>query len=140
VSSNQFLAGYGMTQAMPGPLFTFSAYLGVIMNQPPSGFEGALLCLFAIFLPSFLLVYGPLPFWDGLRKRQSFQSVLRGINAGVVGILLAALYDPIFTSSVFSLADFALVLGLGGMLIIWKRPPWNIVLVAAIVGEIISLV
>ena len=140
VSSSNFLAGYGMTQAMPGPLFAFCAFLGVVMNQAPNGVEGAFLCLFAIFLPSFLLVYGPLPYWDTLRQKQNFQSVLRGINAGVVGILLAALYNPIFTSSIFNTADFALLLGLGGMLFILKRPPWNVVLVAAVVGEIISLV
>ena len=140
VSSSNFLAGYGLTQAMPGPLFAFSAYLGVIMNQAPNGVAGGLFALFAIFLPSFLLVYGPLPFWNRLRGMESFQSVLRGINAAVVGILLAALYDPIFTSSVGSLADFSIAIGLGVLLFIWKRPPWNIVVVAAAAGFALSLV
>ncbi len=140
VTSGQFLAGYGATQAMPGPLFAFSAYLGTIMNRPPNGIEGALLALFAIYLPSFLLVYGPLPFWDDLRKKESFQSVLRGINAGVVGILLAALYSPIFTSSVLSVPDFVLAVGLGALLIVWKRPPWNIVVIAAIMGAVLAII
>jgi chromate transporter len=139
VSSSQFLAGYGLTQAMPGPLFTFSAYLGVVLNRPPNGLEGGLLALFSLFLPSFLLVYGPLPFWNSLRQRVAFQSALAGINAAVVGILLAALYNPIFTTSVTSIPDFALTIGLGVLLIVWKRPPWNIVLIAAAGGFLISL-
>lgn len=139
VTSSQFLAGYGMTQAMPGPLFTFSAYLGTVMNRTPNGFAGGLFALFAIFLPSFLLVYGALPFWNKLREGESFQSALRGINAAVVGILLAAWYDPVFTSSVLTVGDFALTIGVGALLIIWKRPPWNIVLVAAIGGILLGL-
>ena len=139
VTQSQFLAGYGLTQAMPGPLFTFSAYLGVVLNVPPNGLSGGFLALFSIFLPSFLLVYGPLPFWNKLRGMEVFQSVLSGINAGVVGILLAALYDPIFTNSVSSLTDFALAIGLGVLLFQWKRPPWNIVVLAAIGGFAIGL-
>ncbi len=139
VTSSQFLAGYGMTQAMPGPLFTFSTYLGTVMNRTPNGFAGGLFALFAIFLPSFLLVYGALPFWDKLREEESFQSALRGINAAVVGILLAAWYDPVFTSSVISVGDFALTIGVGALIIIWKRPPWNVVLAAAIGGILLGL-
>jgi chromate transporter len=139
VTNSQFLAGYGLTQAMPGPLSTFSAYLGTVLERPPSGIVGGFYALFSIFLPSFLLVYGPLPFWNSLRKRRSFQSVLNGINAGVVGILLAALYNPIFVTSVFSLPDFLLVILLGVLLIVLKRPPWNIVLVAALGGLVIGL-
>ena len=111
----------------------------MILNQPPNGLAGGFLALFAIFLPSFLLVYGPLPFWNTLRGMQSFQSVLSGINAAVVGILLAALYDPIFTSSINSIADFSIAIGLGVLLFMWKRPPWNIVVVAAIAGLGLSL-
>ncbi len=140
VTNSQFLAGYGMTQAMPGPLFTFSAYLGTVMNKTPNGFVGGFFALLAIFLPSFLLAYGALPFWDRLREGEDFQSVLRGINAAVVGILLAAWYDPVFTSSVSSVADFALTIGVGALLIIWKRPPWNVVVVAAIGGILLGFV
>ncbi len=137
ITNSQFLAGYGMTQAMPGPLFTFSAYLGTVVNRMPNGFVGGLFALFAIFLPSFLLAYGALPFWDNLRE-PDFQSVLRGINAAVVGILLAAWYDPVFTSSVGSVADFALTIGVGALLMIWKRPPWNVVVAAAIGGILLG--
>jgi chromate transporter len=139
VSSSQFLAGYGLTQAMPGPLFTFSAYLGTVMTVHPNGIVGGFIALASIFLPSFLLVYGPMPYWNSLMSRRSFQSASAGINAGVVGILLAALYNPIFISSVNSAADFALAVGLGLLLFVWKRPPWNVVLVAALGGLVIGL-
>ena len=138
VTSSQFLAGYGLTQAMPGPLFTFSAYLGTIMMKMPDGVVGGLFALFSIFLPSFLVVYGLLPFWDTLRTRQDFQSILRGINAAVVGILFAALYSPVFTTSVTSNADFALTIVLGTLVVIWKRPPWNVVVCAVVGGTIIG--
>ncbi len=134
VTSSQFLAGYGLTQAMPGPIFTFSAYLGTILNIFPNGILGGLFALFAIFLPSFLLVFGPLPFWNNFRTRRSFQSALAGINAGVVGILLAALYNPIFVTAITSVGDFVLAVGLIVVLIVLKRPPWNIVLLAALGG------
>ncbi|MDA4111044.1 MAG: chromate efflux transporter [Thaumarchaeota archaeon] len=139
VSSSQFLAGYGLTQAMPGPLFTFSAYLGTVMSVKPNGVLGGLIALVSIFLPSFLLVYGPLPFWSSLMSRNAFQSVIAGINAAVVGILLAALYNPIFLTSIMSPADFALAVVLGLLLFVWKRPPWNVVLIAAIGGLLIGL-
>ena len=138
VSSSQFLAGYGLTQAMPGPIFTFSAYLGTVLNVSPNGIGGGFFALFAIFLPSFLLVYGPLPFWNSFRSRRSFQSALAGVNAGVVGILLAALYNPIFTTAVTSVGDFVLAIGLILVLIVLKRPPWNIVLIAAAGGLILG--
>jgi len=139
VSSSQFLAGYGLTQAMPGPLFTFSAYLGTVMSVKPNGILGGLIALVSIFLPSFLLVYGPLPFWNSLMNRLAFQSISGGINAAVVGILLAALYNPIFITSVTSPADFGLAVGLGLLLFVWKRPPWNVVLIAALGGLLIGL-
>ncbi|MGG1658618.1 chromate efflux transporter [Brevibacillus sp. NRS-1366] len=125
LSKEAFLAGYGATQAVPGPLFTFAAYLGAVMN----GWIGAGVATFAIFLPAFLLVAGTLPFWDAIRKKQGIQGALAGVNAAVVGILLAALYDPIWTSSIFTAADFALAAILFTMLEFWKAPPWAVVLI-----------
>lgn len=138
VSGSQFLAGYGLTQAMPGPLFTFSAYLGTVLNVSPNGIGGGFFALFAIFLPSFLFVYGPLPFWNSFRAKRSFQSALAGVNAGVVGILLAALYNPIFVTAVTSDGDFILAVGLILVLIVLKRPPWNIVVIAAVGGLLLG--
>ena len=134
VTNEQFVAGYGATQAVPGPLFTFSAYLGAVMN----GWSGALLTLCAIFLPSFLLVVGALPFWDALRSTSGFQSALSGINAAVVGLLLAALYKPVWTSAIHSSADFGLGLVGFGLLIFWKWPPSIVVVLSAVAGEILS--
>ena len=102
VSNDAFLAGYGAAQAVPGPLFTFSAYLGAVMGPQPNGWLGATLCLVAMFLPSFFLTIGALPFWDELRRRPAAQSALRGVNAAVVGLLLAALYNPVWTSGITS--------------------------------------
>jgi chromate transporter len=138
VTDEQFVAGYGATQAVPGPLFTFSAYLGTVMNPEPNGWSGAFLALVAIFLPSFLLVIGALPFWDLLRSVQIFQSALRGINAAVVGLLLAALYKPVWTSAIYSPADFGLGLFAFGLLMLWKCPPWLVVVLTALGGEAIS--
>jgi len=134
ITDEQFVAGYGATQAVPGPLFTFSAYLGAVMN----GWGGALLTLVAIFLPSFLLVVGALPFWDMLRGNINFQSALSGINAAVVGLLLAALYQPVWTSAIHAPADFALGLVGFGLLTFWQWPPWIVVLLSAAAGEILS--
>ena len=134
ITDEQFVAGYGATQAVPGPLFTFSAYLGAVMN----GWSGALLTLVAIFLPSFLLVVGALPFWDMLRGNINFQSALSGINAAVVGLLLAALYQPVWTSAIHAPADFALGLVGFGLLTFWQWPPWIVVLLSAAAGEILS--
>ena len=100
VSNDAFLAGYGAAQAVPGPLFTFAAYLGAVMGPQPNGWLGARLCLVAVFLPSFLLVIGALPFWDDLRRRPGAQGALRGVNAAVVGLLLAALYNPVWTAGI----------------------------------------
>ena len=137
VTNEQFVAGYGATQAVPGPLFTFAAYLGAVMNPAPNGWTGAFLTMLAIFLPSFLLVIGALPFWDVLRTTPIFQSALKGINAAVVGLLLAALYNPVWTSAIHSPADFALGLVAFGLLMFWKSPAWLVVILMAIGGEVI---
>ena len=140
VSNEQFVAGYGAAQAVPGPLFTFAAYLGVVMQQPPNGVAGSLLALVAIFLPSFFLVVGALPFWDTVRAHPSFQAALRGINAAVVGLLLAALYNPVWTSAIFGAADFALAIAAFGLLMFWKLPPWLVVILAAAGGQLLATV
>jgi len=138
VSSEQFLAGYGAAQAVPGPLFTFAAYLGAVMRPGPDGWAGGAFALVAIFLPAFLLVVGALPFWDALRARARFQTALRGINAGVVGLLLAALYHPVWTSAILAPADFALALAAFGLLAFWRVPPWLVVAFAAAGGWAIA--
>lgn len=134
VSEDVFLAGYGAAQAVPGPLFTFAAYLGTVMGPEPNGVAGAAISLVAIFLPGFLLLIGALPFWDAFRSRSLAQAAMRGANAAVVGILGAALYDPVWTSAIFSPYDFAL--GLTGfvLLTVWKAPPWVVVLLVAAGG------
>ena len=137
ITNEQFVAGYGATQAVPGPLFTFSAYLGAVMGPEPHGWTGAMLALAAIFLPSFLLIAGALPFWNLLRSVPRFQSALKGINAAVVGLLLTALYRPVWTSAIYSSADFGLGLTAFGLLMFWKCPPWLVVVLTAIGGELI---
>lgn len=139
VGAEAFLAGYGAAQAVPGPLFTFAAYLGAVMKPEPNGVVGAVLCLVAIFLPSFLLVVGALPFWEGLRRRSSAQAVLAGVNAAVVGLLLAALYNPVWTAGITSSGDFALALGAFLLLFMWKTPPWLVVVLCAIGGAVIAV-
>jgi chromate transporter len=134
VTSTQFLAGYGAAQAVPGPLFTFSAYLGAVEGPEPNGGAGAAIALVGIFLPSFLLVVGVLPFWNSLRARGDFQAALRGINAAVVGLLLAALYQPVWTSTVKTPLDFAVALAAFGLLVWWKVPLWVVVVLAALAG------
>jgi chromate transporter len=136
VTNDAFLAGYGAAQAVPGPLFTFSAYLGAIMEPKPNGWLGAGLCLVAMFLPSFLLIIGPLPFWDELRRQPWAQSTLRGVNAAVVGLLLAALYNPVWTAGVTKAADFALAAVAFLLLFMWRTPPWLVVITAAVGGAI----
>jgi len=138
VSNEQFVAGYGAAQAVPGPLFTFSAYLGAVMATEPNGWTGAALALVAIFLPSFLLLTGALPFWDLLRSMPAFQSALKGINAAVVGLLLTALYNPVWTSAIHSPADFGLGLIAFGLLMFWKCPPWLVVMLTAVGGEALA--
>jgi chromate transporter len=134
VTRDAFVAGYGAAQAVPGPLFTFAAYLGAVLIPEPDGAVGGLLCLVAIFLPSFLLVIGVLPFWNGLRRRPQAQAALRGVNAAVVGLLLAALYDPVWTSGIRSPADFALAAVALLLLAFWRVPPWLVVVVTALAG------
>lgn len=139
VSNDQFLTGYAAAQAVPGPLFTFAAYLGAVSKPTPNGWLGALIALVAIFLPSFFFVLGILPFWNRLRSIEAFQATLRGINAAVVGILLAALYQPIWTSAIHAPVDFALSLLTFGLLVIWKVPPWIVVVLSALIGAGLSL-
>jgi chromate transporter len=134
VSNDAFLAGYGAAQAIPGPLFTFAAYLGTVMLPAPHGWLGAVICLVAIFLPSFLLVVGTLPFWDALRHLRLVQKALLGVDAAVVGLLLAALYDAVWTSGILSPADFGLALAPFTLLVFWKVPPWAVVVLTAAGG------
>jgi chromate transporter len=132
ISNDAFLAGYGAAQAVPGPLFTFAAYLGTAMGPRPNGWLGGLICLVAIFLPSFLLLIGALPFWNDLRRQSIARSVLKGINAAVVGLLLAALYTPIWTSSISRPFDFATALVAFLLLVFWRVPPWVVVVLGAL--------
>jgi chromate transporter len=136
VSNETFLAGYGLAQAVPGPLFTFAAYLGAVMNSPPNGLAGAAIALVALLLPGMMLVYGMLPFWDAMRTRPAAQAAMRGTNAAVVGILGAALYNPVWTSAVSSPRDFALALAGFLLFAVWKMPPWVVVLLLAAAGTI----
>ena len=132
-----FLAGYGAAQAVPGPLFTFSAYLGAAMKLPPYGLLGGSLCLVAIYLPSWLLVVGVLPVWDRARAAPAVQAALKGTNAVVVGILLAALYHPVWTAAVDGAPAFVVVLISGLLLMVWRWPSWAVVLLAAGAGELL---
>ena len=134
LTSEQFLAGYGATQAVPGPLFTFAAYIGTVIH----GWQGGLFATSAIFLPAFLLILGTLPFWDTLRKNPSIKNALMGVNASVVGILISAFYTPIWTSSILRPIDFALAASLFSMHVFWKLPPWVIVIFGMVGGWLIS--
>jgi chromate transporter len=140
VNNDAFLAGYGAAQAVPGPLFTFSAYLGTVMGPSPNGWIGGLICLVAIFLPSPLLLIAALPYWETLRRRSTVQSALRGVNAAVVGILLAALYNPVWTSAIFSPRDFAIGIVALLMLALWSIPPWLVVILGAVATASLALV
>ncbi|WOV87375.1 chromate transporter [Sporosarcina oncorhynchi] len=136
INEESFLAGYGATQAVPGPLFTFAAYLGTVMK----GWTGGLFATFAIFLPAFLLILGALPFWDSLRKNPNIKGAIMGVNAAVVGILISAFYLPIWTSSIFEPVDFAIVAILFSMLAYWKLPPWIVVVTGALAGLVLGMV
>jgi chromate transporter len=140
VSESDFIAGYGAAQAVPGPLFTFAAYLGAVMVDEPNGVEGAALALVAVFLPSFFLVIGGLAIWDALRTNRAFYAALQGVNAAVVGLLVAALYDPIWTGAITTAADFGLALAAFGLLAFWRIPPWLIVVFCAAGGELLNVV
>ncbi|SMF82363.1 chromate transporter [Paenibacillus uliginis N3/975] len=133
MSKEDFIAGYGATQAVPGPLFTFAAYLGALIH----GIPGAVVAVLAVFLPGFLLVIGAMPFWNRFRRNVRLQGVMLGMNAAVVGILFAALYDPIWKSSITSPFEFIIAAGLFVMLMFWKSPPWVVVVVGAAVGQLL---
>ena len=135
LTKEAFLTGYGATQAVPGPLFTFAAYIGAVVN----GWSGGLMATFAIFLPAFLLVIGTLPFWESLSRNPKIKGALIGVNAAVVGILISAFYDPIWTSSILTPIDFVLAAILFSMLAYWKLPPWLIVITGTIGGYLIGL-
>jgi chromate transporter len=134
IDTPTFLAGYGGAQALPGPLFTFAAYLGALLPAKPNGLSGAALALAAIFLPGLLLVIGVLPFWNRLRANPTMQSLLAGVNASVVGILAAALYRPLWTSTVKAPVDYVLVLAASLALIVGKVRPWIVVCITAAAG------
>lgn len=130
ISKESFLTGYGATQAVPGPLFTFAAYLGTVMK----GWQGGLVATVAVFLPAFLLILGALPFWDSLRNNPKVKGAIMGVNAAVIGILISAFYYPIWTTSVLQATDFALAAVLFSMLAYWKLPPWMVVVTGAVGG------
>ncbi|AVR88913.1 chromate efflux transporter [Thauera aromatica] len=138
VGNESFLAGYGAAQAVPGPLFTFAAFLGASMTEAPSGWLGGVICLLAIFAPSFLLVAGALPFWERLRRNVRTQAALAGINAAVAGLLLAALYQPVWTSAIHAPQDFGLALVALVALMFWKLPPWLVVIGSGVAGGLLS--
>jgi chromate transporter len=140
VSNADFLAGYGVAQAMPGPLFTFAAYLGAVMGPPPNGLAGATIALVALSLPGLLLVYGMLPFWDMLRLRPTAQAAMRGTNAAVVGILGAAFYSPVWASAVLAPRDFVVALTGFLLLTVWKLAPWIVVVLLAAAGTGLRLI
>jgi len=139
VNDDAFLAGYGAAQAVPGPLFTFAAYLGTVIRTTPHDIPGAALGLFGIFLPGILILLGALPFWDSLRKRVAAQAAMRGVNAAVVGLLGAALYNPLWTSSVKTPGDFGLALVGFILLTVWRAPPLLVVVVSALGGMALAL-
>ena len=139
IGDDRFLAGYGAAQAVPGPLFTFAAYLGTALDRPPNGWLGGLTCLVAIYLPSFLLLVGVLPFWDTLRGRANVQSALRGVNAVVVGLLLAALYTPVWTGGIMSPLDFAIGIAAFLLLVFWRVPPWLVVVLGAVTAWAVAV-
>lgn len=140
VSNDAFLAGYGAAQAVPGPLFTFAAFLGASMSTPPTGWLGSIICLLAIFAPSFLLVVGALPFWEQLRRNEHTQAALAGVNAAVVGLLLSALYNPVWTSAIHQPQDFGLALVAFAALMFWKIPSWLVVAGSGLIGWLLGLV
>ncbi len=140
INDGAFLAGYGAAQAVPGPLFTFAAYLGTVVNATPHGVAGAALGLFGIFLPGTLVLLGTLPFWNTFRQRARAQAAMRGVNAAVVGVLAAALYNPVWTNSVSSPRDFAVALTGFILLTVWRAPPLVVVVLGALAGMALALI
>ncbi|WP_424630616.1 chromate efflux transporter [Bradyrhizobium sp. SYSU BS000235] len=140
LSDDAFLAGYGAAQAVPGPLFTFAAYLGTVVQPQPHGLAGAVLGLIGIFLPGILILLGVLPFWDSFRRRAGAQAMMRGVNAAVVGILGAALYDPVWTTTIHAPKDFGIALVGFVLLIVWRAPPLLVVAFSAAAGTAMALV
>jgi chromate transporter len=140
LSDDAFLAGYGAAQAVPGPLFTFAAYLGTVVNPSPHGIGGAVLGLIGIFLPGILILIGTLPFWDAFRKRAEAQAIMRGVNAAVVGLLGAALYNPVWTTSVKTGGDFGIALVGFVLLTVWRAPPLIVVAISALGGMLLAAV
>ena len=138
MDNSTFLAGYGAVQAVPGPLFTFAAFLGATSQQGPGGWLGAGVALLGIFLPGFLLVVGTLPLWAGLRHQTAMRSAMMGINAAVVGLLLAAFYDPVWTAAIHTPRDFALALAALLLLQFWKVPPWAVVVGGAMITGVLG--
>jgi chromate transporter len=138
IGNDAFLAGYGAAQAVPGPLFSFAAYLGAAMIPAPNNWLGGAICLVAIYLPSFLLLVGVLPFWDDLRAQAGVQSALKGVNAAVVGLLLAALYTPVWTSAIQSVSDFAIALAALLLLALGRAPPWLVVALGAATAQLVG--
>jgi len=137
IGIDQFLAGYGFAQALPGPMFSFAAFLGFDLQAGLHGLGGALLAITALFLPSFLLIGGILPFWSDLGRLGMMRRALVGINAAVVGILLAAFFQPVWQSAIRGSAEFSLAITAFLMLICWKQPAWRVVLFCALVGGLI---
>ncbi|MGJ5079358.1 chromate efflux transporter [Bradyrhizobium sp. HKCCYLS3013] len=140
LSDDAFLAGYGAAQAVPGPLFTFAAYLGTVVAPEPHEIIGAALGLLGIFLPGMLVLLAALPFWDSFRKRAGAQAMMRGVNAAVVGVLGAALYNPVWTTTVHNAADFGIALVGFVLLVAWRAPPLVVVTFSAIAGVAAALV
>ncbi len=140
LSDDAFLAGYGAAQAVPGPLFTFAAYLGTVVSPEPHGFAGAALGLIGIFLPGILVLLGALPFWDSFRKRAGAQAMMRGVNAAVVGVLGAALYNPVWTTTVHTGKDFGIALVGFVLLVAWRAPPLVVVAFSAAAGAVMALI
>lgn len=137
VSNDLFMAGYGAAQAIPGPLFSFSAYLGAVASVAPSTWSGAVLCLIAAFLPGYFLIVGTLPFWESFRKMSQVRFAMQGINAVVVGLLLAAFYNPVWTNAIFNSKDFCLAVLCFLFIVFWKTPSWFVVIFCAVVSRAI---
>ena len=135
VDDGQMVAGYGVAQALPGPLFSFAAFLGAAAHEPPNGWAGAMICLLGIYLSPLLLLAGAIPIWETLRRTRSAQAALRGANAAVTGILLAALFNPLWLTAIHNARDLALALSAFALLLVWRFPAWVVVLLAADAGQ-----